>query len=113
LGNATLPSHTVVVADVGKAITCTVTASNAGGGASATSAPVIGRALVQCVVPAVARATLKVAKARLAAAHCGLGKVTKARSRTIAKGRVIRAKVAVRSRHAAGYRVALVVSRGR
>ncbi len=113
LGSAMPATHAVVVADVGKAITCTVTASNAGGGASATSGPVIGRALVQCVVPTVAKATLAVAKARLVAAHCGVGAVTKARSRTVAKGRVIRAKVAVGSRLATGFRVALVVSLGR
>ena len=67
----------------------------------------------KCVVPNVKRKPLATAKRRIAAAHCKTGKVTKAKSATVPKGRVISQKLKPGKKLAAGTKVNLVVSRGK
>jgi beta-lactam-binding protein with PASTA domain len=67
----------------------------------------------QCVVPNVKRKPLAAAKRRIAAAHCKTGKVTNAKSATVAKGRVISQKLKPGKRLPAGTKINLVVSRGK
>jgi hypothetical protein len=67
----------------------------------------------KCVVPNVKRKPLATAKRRIAAAHCRTGTVTKAKSKTVPKGRVIAQKPPAGKKLAAGSRVKLVVSRGK
>jgi hypothetical protein len=68
---------------------------------------------VRCVVPNVKGKPLATAKARIAAAHCRTGAVTRARSRTVAKGKVISQRPKAGTKLASGAKVSLVVSRGR
>jgi hypothetical protein len=67
----------------------------------------------RCVVPNVKRKLLAAAKRRIAAAHCKTGKVTKAKSRTVPKGRVISQKQKAGKKLPAGSKVNLAVSRGK
>jgi hypothetical protein len=67
----------------------------------------------QCVVPNVKRKPLATAKRRIAAAHCRTGKVAKAKSKTVPKGRVISQKLKAGKRLPAGSKINLVVSRGK
>jgi Fibronectin type III domain/PASTA domain/Divergent InlB B-repeat domain len=89
---------------------CTVT-MDAAKNAVATFTKVVRR--VSCVVPNVKRKTLAKAKRSIAAAHCRTGRVTKAKSKTVPKGRVIAQSPKPRKKLAAGSKVNLVVSRGR
>ena len=66
-----------------------------------------------CVVPKVVGATLKKAKAAITKAHCKTGKVKRAYSKRVKKGRVLRETPKARTRLANGAKVSLVVSRGR
>lgn len=75
--------------------------------------PVAVKPTKTCTVPEVAKLTLAKAQTRLKAAGCVVGTISKARSRTVAKGRVIRAGQKAGKTVAAGTKVSLVVSRGR
>lgn len=92
-------------------------ATTGGGGSSAGStpepAPTPTGTTRRCVVPALAKVKLASAKTRLARAGCTVGKVSRAASRTIARGRVIRTTPRAGSRLAARAKVRLVVSKGR
>jgi len=66
-----------------------------------------------CTVPKVIRKTLATAKRRIAAAHCRTGRVTRAKSKTVAKGRVISQRPRAGRKLASGTKVNLVVSRGK
>jgi hypothetical protein len=66
-----------------------------------------------CVVPNVKRKTLAAAKRAIATAKCSLGRVTKAFSATVAKGRVVSQKPRASTRLAAAGKVNLVVSKGK
>jgi hypothetical protein len=68
---------------------------------------------VFCVVPNVKGKTLAMAKRKIAAAHCRIGKVTSVKSKKVAKRRVISQRPAARRKFAAGHKVNLTVSRGR
>jgi serine/threonine-protein kinase len=68
---------------------------------------------VSCVVPNVKGKSLAGAKARIRAAHCRVGKVTKAKSKSVAKGKVVSQSPKAGSRRAAGSKVNLAVSRGK
>jgi uncharacterized repeat protein (TIGR02543 family) len=68
---------------------------------------------VLCVVPRVKGKPLATAKARIAAAHCSAGKVTKVKSRTVPKGKVISQRPKAGTKLASGSKVSLVISRGR
>ncbi len=66
-----------------------------------------------CVVPNVKHKRLAAAKRSIAAAHCRTGKVAKAKSKTVAKGRVVAQSPRAGKKLAAGAKVNLIVSRGR
>ena len=68
---------------------------------------------VGCVVPAVRRQLLAVARAKLQDAHCSAGAITRRFSRAVAKRRVISQAAAPGKRLANGALVNLVVSKGR
>jgi len=66
-----------------------------------------------CVVPKLKGKTLSQAKVALKTAYCALGKVTKAKSKTVKKGRVISSKPAAGVTKPWGTLVNLKVSKGR
>jgi hypothetical protein len=66
-----------------------------------------------CVVPAVVGKSLAAAKAAIRRSHCRTGRVTRARSATVPRGRVLLQRPAAGRRLANGARVNLVVSRGK
>ena len=65
----------------------------------------------RCIVPRLRGLTRRAAARRLARAHCRLGKVRFARSRT-RKGRVVRSRPRAGARRRSGTRVAITISRG-
>jgi hypothetical protein len=69
--------------------------------------------VVVCTVPNVVRKTLVTAKRKIAAAHCRTGKVTRAKSQRVAKGRVISERPRAGRKLASGTKINLVVSRGK
>jgi hypothetical protein len=68
---------------------------------------------VFCVVPNVKRKPLATAKRRIAGAHCRTGRVRKAYSKTVRKGRVISQRPKAGKKLVRGSKVSLVVSRGK
>jgi hypothetical protein len=66
-----------------------------------------------CVVPAVVGKSLAAARAAIRRSHCRAGRITRARSTTVPKGRVLSQRPAAGRRLARGAEVNLVVSRGR
>lgn len=66
-----------------------------------------------CVVPSVVGQTLAAARAAIRRGHCLTGRVTRSRSATVRKGRVLAQRPAAGRHLANGARVSLVVSRGR
>jgi eukaryotic-like serine/threonine-protein kinase len=84
-----------------------------GSNARAITAPTSTTLAPKCVVPKLAGRTLAAAKAALKKAGCKTGKVTRARSRKVKRGRVISSKPKAGTSRPLGAAVALVVSRGR
>ena len=70
-------------------------------------------AVVRCVVPNVKRKTLPAARKALVARRCALGKVRRAYSAKVRKGRVVTQSRRPGLRLKRGTKVAVVVSRGR
>jgi beta-lactam-binding protein with PASTA domain len=68
---------------------------------------------VLCVVPKLKGKTLRAAKRALKKAHCSPGKVTKAFSAKVRKGRVLSQKRRPGKKLAAGSKVKLAVSKGK
>ena len=68
---------------------------------------------VACVVPKLSGKALTDAKKAIKKAHCGIGRIRHAASRTVKKGHVISQRPKPRSRLKQGAKVALVVSKGR
>jgi hypothetical protein len=105
-------------ADVGKRLRVVVTATNVDGSRSATSdlsASVVARKVtrqVRCVVPNVRGKSLKQAKSRIRQAHCKTGRLVRAYSRSVRRGRVISQAPKPGARMKQGTRVRLVVSKG-
>ena len=66
-----------------------------------------------CVVPNVRGKTLSAASRRIKAAHCRVGKVQRAYSKTVTKGRVVSERPRPKTKLVSGGKVNLVVSRGR
>jgi hypothetical protein len=66
-----------------------------------------------CVVPNVKRKALASAKRQIVAAHCRTGRVTKARSKTVPRGKVISQRPKAGKKLAPASKIDLVVSRGR
>jgi hypothetical protein len=115
IGGATGTSYTVPSTAVGHVVSCRVTATNLGGNASASSAVTISALPPppKCIVPKVVGKRLTKAKALIRARHCRVGKVKRAYSRKVRKGRVISQKPKPRKVLRNGGKVNLVVSRGR
>jgi hypothetical protein len=67
----------------------------------------------RCVVPKVVRKTLRTARRMLVRAHCRVGTVRRARSRSIRRNRVVSQRPRAGRRLRNGTRINLVVSRGR
>jgi eukaryotic-like serine/threonine-protein kinase len=67
----------------------------------------------RCVVPSVRGASLKSAKTALTAAHCEIGEINYAFSRTFREGRVMSARPGAGRHLPDGARVALTVSKGK
>jgi uncharacterized delta-60 repeat protein len=68
---------------------------------------------IQCVVPKLKGKKLVAAKRAIRTAHCSLGKITRAYSATVKKGRVVSQRPAHGRHLKKGSRVNLVVSRGK
>ena len=85
---------------------CTLT-MNGSHSVTATFAP------VSCAVPQVERKVLAQARRAIVRAHCSVGRVTKAFSRTVKKGRVVSQRPAAGAHRAAGAKLTLVVSKGK
>jgi fibronectin-binding autotransporter adhesin len=107
-------------AHVGKRLRVVVTATNDDGSRSATSAAsatVVAAPKVtppvRCVVPNVRGKTLRKAKAAIARSRCSSGRVRRAHSRSVRRGRVIAQTPRPGARLKRGARVNLVVSKGR
>jgi serine/threonine-protein kinase len=64
-------------------------------------------------VPKLKGDTLSKAKTALRRADCGVGKITTAKSKTVAKGRVISSSPKAGSKRKAAAKVSLIVSRGK
>jgi beta-lactam-binding protein with PASTA domain len=65
-----------------------------------------------CVVPKVTRKGLAAAKRAIKRAHCRVGKIRKAYSKNVRKGRVIAQKPRPHAKLAVGSRIRLTVSKG-
>jgi VCBS repeat-containing protein len=61
----------------------------------------------RCVVPLLRRHTVRYARTKLTAAHCALGSITRVRSTSVRRGRIVRTVPSAGARRAAGARVAL------
>jgi len=68
---------------------------------------------LMCVVPKVKGKTLKAAKRAVRKGHCSVGKIRKAYSARVKKGRVVSQKPKPHTLKPLGAKVKLVVSRGR
>jgi hypothetical protein len=95
----------------GGTVSCTIT-MDAAKTAAATFNQVLKPA-PSCVVPNVKGKSLAIAKRRIVAAHCRTGTVTRAKSKTVPKGRVIAQSPKAGKKLASGSKVRLVVSRGK
>jgi uncharacterized delta-60 repeat protein len=69
--------------------------------------------VLYCVVPKLKGTTLRAARSRLASAHCSVGRVKRAYSRTVKKGRVVAQTPRAGRQIPKRSKVAIVVSRGR
>ena len=100
--------------------TCTLDANQAGN-ADYTAAPTATQSFAvaastkqkRCVVPKLKGKSLAEAKRALKKARCAVGHVTKQKSLTVPKGRVISSSPKAASKHKAGTKIALTVSRGK
>jgi hypothetical protein len=93
---------------------CTVTMdASKGVTASFGLVVVVPPKVIKCVVPNVKRQKLAAAKRKISAGHCRTGKVRTARSKTVAKGKVISQSRRAGQRLARGSKINLVVSRGK
>lgn len=106
-------------AHLGKRLRVVVTATNVDGSRSATSeasavvvAPTVVRQL-RCVVPNVRGRSLQQAKSRIRRAHCKTGRVVRAYSSSVKRGRVISQSPKPGVRMKQGGPIKLVVSKGR
>jgi hypothetical protein len=103
--------------DLGAVLRVVVTATNAAGSAAAAS---VGTDVVRatppmprCVVPNVRGKSVAQARRMLRAKRCALGRVTRAYSASLRKGKIIRQSRRPAARLPRGTRVNVVVSRGR
>ncbi len=92
--------------------TIVVTATNDAGNVK-TASIVVTYTPIPCIVPRLGGKKLAAAKKALVTAGCTVGRITKLRSKKIKKGRVVATRPKAGTRHGHGYRVGLVISRGR
>ena len=101
--------------------TCTIDAHQAGN-LNYTAAPTATQSFAvaasnekqePCVVPKLEGKRLAAATRALKKARCAVGHITKRKSSTVRKGRVISSRPPASSRHKAGTKIALTVSRGK
>ena len=90
----------------------TVDAAKAVTAAFAPLAQTQAAVVAKCTVPRVTGKLLAAAKKKIVAAHCRTGTVTRAKSRTVGKGRVISQRPKAGRKLARGSKVSLVVSLG-
>lgn len=95
--------------DLGHALQCKAIASTPNYVVESISAPVVVE--LACVVPRLKGVTLADARTRLERARCTLGKVTTARAKGVAAGKVVSSKPAAGKNLPAGAKVALVLAR--
>ena len=93
--------------------TFSVRATDAAGNVDASPAARAWTVVAPCVVPNVRGKTLSSARRSITAAHCAVGKVTKAYSTKVKSGLVISQSPAAKKTLSPGAKVNLVVSRGR
>jgi hypothetical protein len=107
-------TYAPVRGDAGHALQCRVTATNAGGPATALSAPLVvaGAPAAACVVPSLRGKTVTRAREALAAAGCRLGKVAPKASK-VKRGRIVRSTPKANRVLAAHARISVVISRGK
>jgi len=74
---------------------------------------VVSRGAPPCVVPRVRGKSLKATRRAMAAAHCAVGRINRAYSRTIRKGRVVTEKPGPGRKLHEGAKVVLTVSKGK
>lgn len=109
----TTSTYVVSSSDAGSSLRVLVTASNAAGSASATSAPTgVVPAPARCVVPRLKGKTLPKARSLLRRAHCALGRVSYARS-SLRRGLIVSQRPRAGAFRPRGTKVRVVVSRGR
>jgi hypothetical protein len=117
-GVCTVSGSTVSFVGAG---TCTIDAHQAGN-LNYTAAPTATQSFAVaasnqeqelCVVPKLKGKRLAAATRALKKAHCAVGRITKRKSSTLRKGRVISSSPSASSRHHAGTKIALTVSRGK
>jgi hypothetical protein len=107
---ATSAGYAVTRADAGRMLACRVTVTNAAGSGSATSGA-MRIAAAPCLVPKLTGATLVQARARLTAAGCRAGRVTRRAAARSRRGKVLRSTPAAGVSRPAGARVGLIVGR--
>ncbi len=107
-------SYTPARGDAGHALQCRVTATNAGGPASALSAPLVvaGAPAAACVVPSLRGKTVTSAREALAAAGCRLGRIKRTASK-VKRGRIVRSTPRANRVLTAHARISVVLSRGK
>ena len=123
LPGAIFDSLDVTRGHVGKRLRVVVTGVNEDGATSAASAPtdvvaappppVVNPPVRRCIVPNVRGRSFRQAKAAIVRAHCATGRVRKAFSRTVRRGRVLSQRPAAGTRLPRGSKVNLVMSKGR
>jgi hypothetical protein len=108
------PVLRVTAAHLGRRLRVVVTASNPGGLAGATSdaTPTI-RTARRCVVPNVRGKTMAAARRAIRRGGCATGRVRRAYSASVARGRVVAQAPRAGAGLRAGAKVSLVLSRGR
>jgi hypothetical protein len=116
LGGEAAPVLRITAAHVGRTLRVVVTATNAGGSASAesdTTALVRVVRARRCVVPNVKGKPIAAARRALRRAGCRPGRIRRSHSATVRVGRVISQTPRAGARRAAGARVGLVLSKGK
>jgi PASTA domain-containing protein len=110
------PVIRVTAAHLGRSLRVVVTATNPGGSSGAESdltAVVRNRPVPRCVIPNVKRRTVAAARRAIRRAGCRVGRIGRAYSPSVGKGRVISQSPRAGARRAAGSKVSLVLSRGK
>jgi hypothetical protein len=106
------PTYFVDETDSATKLRVLVTASNEAGSASSASA-LTARVPYICTVPKLKRKTLAAARRALGTRHCSLGRIRRAHSRRVRRGRIVSQRPAAGRQLEERARVSVVVSLGR